>query len=170
MPSPSLAKMILTVGNEAPAFRLPNHRGCPVDSADLRGSWALLYWFPKSDTPGCTLQAEGLHDQLLAFDDLGCRVLGASFDTVEELRSFHDDHSLGFDLLADSDRTVGRAFGVAGRDGGAAHPERVSYLIDPAGRIAWTSLVEDVVQHADLVLDQLEHLQGLAADNGHRLD
>lgn len=151
--------MILPVGTEAPAFRLPNHQGEPVDAADLRGRWALLYWFPKSDTPGCTLQAEGLRDQLLAFDDLGCRVLGASFDTVEELRAFHHHHRLGFDLLADTDHTAGQAFGVAGPDGDADHPERISYLIDPAGTIAWASRVDDVAQHAEIMVEQLEDLQ-----------
>jgi peroxiredoxin Q/BCP len=149
---------MLEVGAPLPQFSLRNHDGRMVTSDDLGGSWTLLYWFPKADTPGCTAQAEGLRDQLDVFDELGCRVIGASFDGVDDLARFRDRYGLGFDLLSDPDHDTGRAFGVAGPDGRAEHPSRTAFLVDPAGTVVRVYEVSDPEFFAESVLDDLESL------------
>ncbi len=85
-------------------------------------------------------------------------VLGASFDTPEENRAFKEKFDFGYDLLCDTDRTVGIAYGAA-EDGSASHPKRISYLIDPQGRIV---KVYDPVVPADHPAEVLADLEALA--------
>ncbi len=76
----STVAAMIEIGSPLPAFTLPDHAGTPTDSSILTGGWFLLFWYPRADTPGCTAQAEGLRDQIETFEELGCDVLGASFD------------------------------------------------------------------------------------------
>lgn len=145
-------------GIQAPRFSLLDHRGATSSTESLAGNWYLMYWYPKANTPGCTAQATGLRDQLEAFQDLGCRVLGASFDPVDDLVVFAAQHSLNFALLSDGDRSTGSAFGVAGPDRTAAHAERVAFLVDPDGIVRRRYDVEDPEFFAESVLDDLEKL------------
>ncbi|HEX2575847.1 MAG TPA: peroxiredoxin [Aquihabitans sp.] len=146
------------VGELAPPFSLANQRGEVVDLDQLRGSWVVLYWYPKADTPGCAAQAQGLRDQLAAFDELGARVVGASFDPVADLAAFAEKYDLSFDLVSDEDHQVGRAYGVAGPDGGRGHAERVAFVLDPGGVVRVRLIVGDPEFFADHVLDELEEL------------
>lgn len=88
-------------------------------------------------------------------------MLGASFDTSADNKSFADEQQFGFRLLADTDRRVGRKYGVARADDDqyAAFPLRLSFLIDPDGVIRGVYRVADVSTHADDVLAELEALQ-----------
>lgn len=149
---------MVDTGTPAPTFVLPNQDGEDVSLESLRGRWVLLYWYPKADTPGCTAQAEGLRDQQEAFDESNCTILGASFDTVDEIAAFRRKYDLTFDLLADTDRATGLAYGVAGEDGAGTHAQRVSFLIDPEGVVRRTYEVEDPSFHAEHVLDDLGEL------------
>ena len=153
---------MLSIGDRAPALRLPNHAGETIDLDDRRGRWVLVYWYPKADTPGCTTQARSLRDQQDAFDELGCTVLGASFDTVDELAAFRAKYGLTFDLLSDTSHDTGRAYGVAGVDGEAAYAERVAYLIRPDRTVAERYEVTDPEFFAEQALDDLD------ADTGVR--
>jgi peroxiredoxin Q/BCP len=102
-----------------------------------------------------------LRDRADRFEALNTVVIGASFDTVEEQKTFADAQSFGFRLLADTDRTVGAAYGAArGPDEQYPDfPKRISYLIDPDGVIRRAYEVTDVDGHADAVLADLEELQ-----------
>ena len=132
------------------------HNGGDFTSDDVAGSWFLLYWYPKADTPGCTAQAQGLGDQIEAFDELGCRVLGASFDNPGDNAAFRTKYSLPFDLLSDSDGALARAVGAAEAE--TTHPRRIAHLVDPAGLVARSYDVEDPEFFAESVLDDLEAL------------
>jgi peroxiredoxin Q/BCP len=145
-----------SIGEPYPPFALPDHSGATVSSAELAGRWYLLYWYPKADTPGCTAQAQGLRDQIQAFDELGCRILGASFDEPADNEAFRQRYGLPFALLSDTDGGLARAVGAA--DEGSTHPRRVAHLVDPTGSTAKVYDVEDPEFFAEAVLDDLEDL------------
>lgn len=107
------------------------------------------------------MEGRALRDRADAFEAAGCVVLGASFDTPEENRTFADDQRFGFPLLSDVDRAVGRAYEVVRPAGDQyeSFPIRVSYLIDADGVIRRTYSVTDVKGHADEVLADLAVLQ-----------
>lgn len=115
----------------------------------------LLYWYPKADTPGCTAQAQGLRDQIEAFDELGCVVLGASFDTPAENRAFQQKYRLPFRLLSDVDRSAALLLGVVDTLD-CSHPRRIAHLVDPGGVVVKRYEVEDPEFFAEGVLDDLE--------------
>jgi peroxiredoxin Q/BCP len=146
----------MKVGENVEPFDLVDHDGSPFAHESLTG-WYLLYWYPKADTPGCTAQAEGLRDQLEAFDDLGCTVLGASFDPPEVNAAFRSKYSLRFTLLTDRSRQVARTFGAV-LDTDQSHPSRIATLVDPSSTAAMIYQVTDPEFFAESVLDDLERL------------
>ena len=148
--------MNLNIGGTYPRFDLVDHSGNGFTSEDVSGSWFLLYWYPKADTPGCTAQAQGLRDQIEAFDELGCRVLGASFDEPADNAAFRAKYSLPFALLSDRDGALARAVGAADQD--TTHPRRIAHLVDPTAVVAHAYDVEDPEFFAESVLDDLEDL------------
>jgi thioredoxin-dependent peroxiredoxin len=123
--------MSATVGQTPPDFTLPDQDGSVVSLSDLRGSWAVVYFYPADDTPGCTAESCSFRDSHEEFTDAGARVIGISSDSVESHRAFADKHHLPFTLLADGDGTVRKAWGV-GKTMGLL-PGRVTYIIDPEG-------------------------------------
>jgi len=124
---------LLAEGTPAPPFTLPDQNGRPVATAGLAGSWWLLYFYPRDDTPGCTREACVLRDRWAELSALGVRVLGVSRDTVAAHRAFADRHKLPFDLLADPAGSVVVTYGAASLIPGLAR--RVSYLVDAGGTI-----------------------------------
>jgi peroxiredoxin Q/BCP len=99
-------------GGTAPDFELPNQEGDPVKLSDLRGQWVVLYFYPRADTPGCTVQACSIRDRSADYERAGAVVLGVSPDTVAKLKRFADKYGLPFTLLADSDHAVADRYGV----------------------------------------------------------
>lgn len=144
------------VGATYPSFDLVDEAGVGVTNDDLADSWFLLYWYAKADTAGCTAQAQGLRDQVESFDDLSCRVLGASFDDPAANRAFKARYSLPFTLLSDSDHALALQVGAARAD--TTHARRIAHLVDPSGVVRQTYDVEDPEFFAEKVLDDLEAL------------
>ncbi len=124
---------MLKDGNAAPVFEARDQNGDPIRLADLRGSWVVLYFYPKDETTGCTAEACSFRDEMADFMELGAKVVGVSTQGVESHRSFADHHSLNFTLVADEDKVVSRLFETLGILG---VNRRVTYLIDPEGSIA----------------------------------
>ena len=123
--------MSATVGQPAPEFTLPDQDGGSVSLSSLKGGWAVVYFYPKDDTPGCTAESCSFRDSFEEFTDAGARVVGISSDSVESHKAFAIKHNLPFTLLADTDGSVRKAFGV-GKTLGLI-PGRVTYVIDPEG-------------------------------------
>jgi thioredoxin-dependent peroxiredoxin len=96
----------------APDFELANQDGQPVKLSDYRGQTVVLYFYPKADTPGCTVQACGVRDRSAAYEAAGAVVLGVSPDKVAALRKFADKYGLPFTLLADPEHAVAESYGV----------------------------------------------------------
>jgi peroxiredoxin Q/BCP len=148
---------MLAAGTEAPDFTVDDHDGKPTTLSEQRGTWVLLWWYPKADTPGCTMEGQGLRDQARSYADAGCTVLGISFDTPADNAAFREKFDFPFSLLCDVDQSVGTLYEVQ-RDPGdpyAGIPKRISYLIDPEGRIVKAYEVSDPAGHAAEVLADL---------------
>ena len=150
-------------GDAAPPFSGTTTDGSPVSLADYRGRKLVLYFYPRDDTPGCTRQACSLRDGEAALAARGVAVLGVSTQDTESHRRFSEKFRLPFPLLADTQGTVGRAYGVLGGAGlvarlktAAGMADRVTFVIDEQGRIAHVIERPDVGRHAEEVLSRLQ--------------
>ena len=103
---------MLSTGDTAPDFTLPDQNGEEVTLSDLRGQTVVLYFYPRADTPGCTTQACGIRDHRADYAKAGARVLGVSPDEVGAVAKFADKYDLGFTLLADPDHAVAESYGT----------------------------------------------------------
>ncbi|CAH0990189.1 Peroxiredoxin Bcp [Sinobacterium norvegicum] len=100
------------IGSKPPGFTLQDQSGNNVSLSDFSGKNVVLYFYPRANTPGCTIQAEGIRDHQAEFDALNTVVLGVSPDTVKKVSNFVDKKSLNFTLLADTDHAVAESYGV----------------------------------------------------------
>ena len=139
----------LQVGDRAPDATSVDQNGKTVRLSTLYGSgWTLVYFYPKADTPGCTAEACSLRD---AFEDLtkkGVTVVGVSTDKPKDQKAFQDKYHLPFTLLADSDQSVVKAFGVPATMGFAS---RQSFLVKD-GKIVWRDLHASTKEQARDIL------------------
>ncbi|MFZ1987486.1 MAG: thioredoxin-dependent thiol peroxidase [Minisyncoccia bacterium] len=130
---------IPSLGTPAPDFSLPDQDGKTHTLSDYRGKWILLYFYPKDDTPGCTIEACTIRDQFKDFKTIGATVLGVSTDSVKSHKKFVDAYELPFTLLADVAKEVVGKYGVFGEKKfmGRSYmgTSRTSFLIDPEGKI-----------------------------------
>lgn len=102
----------LKAGDKAPAFEAPNQEGTVIKSEDLKGKKIVLYFYPKDNTPTCTVEACNLRDNYAELQKQGYVVLGVSPDSAKKHQNFIKKFELPFDLLVDSDLAVHNAYGV----------------------------------------------------------
>jgi peroxiredoxin Q/BCP len=143
------------VGQVAPTFTLPSQDGTPVSLTSYRGSWVVLYFYPKDQTSGCTLEAHNFQQDQSKFDAAHAVILGVSVDTVDSHKVFCTKDGLTFKLLADPDKKVVPQYGSLGNYMGMKIAKRNTFLIDPQGKIVkvWTGV--DPSHHSQEVLDAL---------------
>ena len=152
-------------GDLAPEVALPDEHGTVHTLADRRGSWTVVYFYPKDDTPGCTTEACGFRDLHGELDGLGAQVWGISRDGAGSHAAFRAKYGLPFTLLSDEDHAVAEAFGAWGEKTSYGKTSmgiiRSSFLVDPDGTIArvWPKVTAE--GHADQVLGALR--EALAA-------
>jgi peroxiredoxin Q/BCP len=133
----------LEKGAKAPAFRLRDQDGKWVKLSDFRKQKILVYFYPRANTPGCTIQACAVRDALADLGKVGVAAIGISPDAPEAQGKFDAKHGLGFPLLSDEDHAVAEAFGVWGEKNMYGKKRmgiiRSAFLIDEKGRIqeAW---------------------------------
>jgi peroxiredoxin Q/BCP len=160
---PIIAAM-LEPGSVAPAFALPDQEGNTVALPDLRGRWVVLYFYPKDDTPGCTVEACEFTAAKAAFADLDAVVLGCSADSAAAHQKFIAKHRLGITLLTDADRKVMQAYGAWGKKvlygKETVGVIRSTVLVAPDGRIAHRWAGVKAAGHAEHVRARLAQLQG----------
>jgi len=123
---------MIAAGDTAPDFTAPNQDGTPFRLSSLRGSPVVLYFYPKADTPGCTIESKGFRDVHAEFAAKKVRIVGVSVDDCPAQKAFAQKYGLPFPLVADSSKAVATAFGVLGPRGSA---RRVTFLIDPNGKV-----------------------------------
>lgn len=107
--------MIPQAGTQAPYFELADEAGKMHKLTDYSGKTIVLYFYPKDDTPGCTIEACSFRDDYSAYVKAGVIILGVSPDTVKSHAKFKEKHGLPFPLLADEGHKVCEAYGVWGR-------------------------------------------------------
>ena len=103
---------IPSIGKSAPEFSLPSSTGESIALTDLKGKTIVLYFYPRADTPGCTVQACGFRDALPEYDKAKIVVLGISPDPEKDVTKFAKKFKLNFPLLADEDHTIAEKYGV----------------------------------------------------------
>ena len=141
---------MLKINTVAPEFTVPDQNGKIHNLKDYRGKWVLLYFYPRDNTPGCTIEACSLRDNYAGFKNLDAMVLGVSTDSVKSHDKFVQKFSLPFILLADEDKKIVKAYGANGLI------RRISYLINPQGKIAKIYGQVKPSEHAAEVLKDLQ--------------
>lgn len=129
----------LKAGDRAPGFSLPDQNGRKISLSDFEHWNLLVYFYPKAETPGCTMQAVCIRDSAEDLHHQGVAFVGISPDTPEKQKAFDENHSLGFPLLSDPDHKTAEAYGVWGEKSVQGRTKmgiiRSSFLIDEHGTI-----------------------------------
>ncbi|MFA5131396.1 MAG: peroxiredoxin [Patescibacteria group bacterium] len=137
---------MLKAGTSAPEIVAPDQNGITHKLSDYQGKWVLLYFYPRDNTPGCTTEACALRDNYPHFTKTETVILGVSTDSVASHEKFVQKFGLPFTLLSDNDKKIVKAYGANGL------VRRISYLIDPAGKIAKVYEKVKPAEHAEEVL------------------
>lgn len=154
--------MAVSVGKKAPAFTLASSDGTKVKLSDLEGKVVVLYFYPKDNTPGCTVEAEGFRDAVPALEKLGAVVYGISKDSIESHCKFRDKYKLSFPLLSDPDGKMLAAYGAWGEKVMYGKKKlgiiRSTVLIGTDGKVVkhWPKV--SVKGHVDAVVAEVEKL------------
>lgn len=157
---------MIETGAKAPQFTLPDQDGNDVSLSDFAGKTVVLYFYPKADTPGCTIQACGVRDHLPNYAESGAVVIGVSPDPYAKVKRFADKHALDFTLLGDEHHAVCEAYGVwveksmYGKKYWGA--QRATFVIDADGTVAHVIPRVSPRTHDDEVLAALEQLSAAA--------
>ncbi|WP_116130861.1 thioredoxin-dependent thiol peroxidase [Tropicimonas sp. IMCC34043] len=153
---------MIDAGTPAPDFTLPRDGGGEVTLSALRPKAVVLYFYPRDDTPGCTVEAIAFTGQLAAFEAAGAVVLGVSKDSVSKHDKFRDKHGLQVTLLSDEDGGVCEAYGVwveknmYGKT--SMGIQRATFLIDGTGTVAKVWPKVKVEGHAEEVLSAIKDI------------
>ncbi|WP_111979648.1 thioredoxin-dependent thiol peroxidase [Algibacillus agarilyticus] len=153
----------IEVGTIAPIFSLKNQNDELVNLADTIGKqYALVYFYPKASTPGCTVQACNLRDSDQILADLNVKVFGISPDPVKRITNFVTKQSLNFDLLSDEDHAIADAYGIwglkkfMGREYDGIH--RISFLVGLDGKIVHVFNKFKTKDHHEVVIDFIKNM------------
>ena len=151
---------MLKIGEKAPLFEGVTQSGESVKLEDFRSRKVILYFYPKDNTSGCTLEAKSLRDGKAQLAEMGFEIVGVSPDSVRSHQNFCAKHELNFTLLADTDRTICEAFGVwveksmYGRKYmGVA---RKTFLLDEEGRITHIFDKVKTADHYQQIIKELD--------------
>ena len=154
----------LLIGQQAPDFKTEDQDGTERALADYAGQWLLIYFYPKDMTSGCTVEAQLLRDSYSQFKEFNAEIIGVSKDTCARHKKFIEKESLPFNLLADTEFDMLKAYDVWKEKSmfGKKYMGimRTSFLIDPNGKIAKVYDKIKPVEHAEEVLVDLQHMQG----------
>lgn len=139
----------LAAGDPAPEVSFTLHDGKQVSLESLKGQPVVVYFYPKDDTRGCTLEAEGIRDDYAEFEQSKVKIFGVSTQGADSHVAFIDKYKLPFDLVVDSDGKVAEAFRVP-LNGGMA--KRQTFLVGPSGTIKHVWLDVDPARHSKELL------------------
>ena len=154
---------MLKVGDQAKPFALESAKGL-VKLSDAKGKYAVVYFYPRDNTPGCTREAQAFSKATKAFAKAGAVVYGISKDSVASHERFADQCALTIDLLADPDLATHKAYGAYGEK--TMYGKKVlgtirsTFIVDPAGKIARVFPRVKVDGHAEAVLEAITELAG----------
>ena len=141
---------MLDVGTQAPDFTVQDHHGQQVSLQDFRGKKVVIWFYPKADTPGCTMEGKGFSDDYKKFADKNTVILGVSLDGVADNKAFAEKYSFPFQLLCDVNREIALAFHAV-QNAEDQYASRITYVIDEEGKIQEAIAKVDTKSHsADL--------------------
>ncbi len=155
---------MLSAGNPFPNFALPDQDGKVTKLGDFAGQWLVVYFYPKDDTPGCTLQGKSFTASKADFDAAGINVVGVSADDVASHKNFCDKFAFNIDLLADTDSQLMKTLGLGQSEWkGMKFWERTSFVIDPNGIIRKVYEKVNADGHEKVLLDDIKGMKAKAA-------
>ncbi len=155
---------MLSAGNRFPDFSLPNQDGKITNLSDFAGHWLVVYFYPKDDTPGCTIQGRSMSATKADFDAAGIKVVGVSADDVTSHKNFHHKFAFKIDLLSDTDSSLMKALGLGQSEWkGMKFWERTTFVVDPKGIIEKVYEKVNPEGHEKVLLDDIRNLQSKAA-------
>ena len=152
----AVAVSAIEAGQAAPDFEAETTGG-KIRLADLKGKWVVLYFYPKSFTPGCTKQICSMRDGFADLKGLNAVVYGVSVDDLAKQKEFKEKYQAPFELIADADKKVSTAFGTLAPM--SLFAQRRTFILSPEGRLAAVIDKPDVAAHAAQVKAELERLQ-----------
>lgn len=150
-------------GTMAPDFTLPSQEGTQISLHEFRGKWVVLYFYPKDQTPGCTIEAHAFQRDQAQYDQRNAVIVGVSVDTIESHKEWCAKDGMSFKMLADPDKQVVTKYGStmtipqAPQLGTVA--ARNTFIIDPTGKIVKVFLKVNPTGHSEQVLAALADLQ-----------
>ena len=151
--------MLLSVGDQAPKFKLKNQEGNLVSLDLLKGKIVILWFYPKASTPGWIVEGQGFRDELKKFSNLNCIIIGASADSIKKQKNFCSNQSFNFDLLSDESHEMLENYGVWGKKKFMGREymgiSRVTYIIDVDGTIKKIYDKVNTKTHAQDILNDL---------------
>lgn len=154
--------MELKINEKAPLFSLPNQDNAEISLRDFRGSFVVLYFYPKDKTPGCTTEACDFRDSIQSFNKLNAVVLGVSPDSVKSHQSFIEKERLNFTLLSDNQKVVLKSYGAWGLKKlyGKEYEGviRSTFIINPEGKIAFFWKNVKINGHIEAIKEKLKEL------------
>ncbi len=157
---------MLDEGKQAPAFTLKADDGEKISLAGFKGRYLVIYFYPRDDTPGCTLEAQGFNKALAQLDRLGAAVVGISKDSLESHCKFRDKYRLKFPLLSDPEGKVIEKYGAWGEKNMYGKKSmgivRSTVIVDPQGKVAKVFPKVKVAGHVDAVIDTIKKLKANA--------
>lgn len=146
---------------DAPQFTLQDTEGKDRSLADYEGKWIILYFYPKDDTPGCTVEACSLRDARDTLASMGAEIIGISRDEASSHEKFKQKHSLNFTLLADPEAVVINEYGAWGKKMfGKEGILRKTFIINPEGQVVKVYGRVTPVGHGEQIIEELKALQG----------
>lgn len=144
----------------APKFTLADENGKPYSIKDYLGKWVVLYFYPKDETPGCTIEACSLRDARDDLAELGAEIIGISKDGASAHEKFKSKHSLNFTLLSDHDATVIKLYDAWGKKQfGMEGILRKTFIIDPQGMVVKVFGRVIPVGHGNQIITVLKELR-----------
>ena len=158
-----MSESLPEVGAPAPEFTVATNTGDTISLADFKGKEnVVLFFYPKADTPGCTIEACNFRDNLARFKAEGTAVLGISADPVKKQAKFADKHSFTYPLLADEDHAIADAYGVWKEKSFMGRKymgiERATFVIDKEGIVRKVFPKVSIPGHSDAVLAAIKEI------------
>ena len=138
---------MLQPGTDAPEFSVNDHNGNTIQLKDCRGKKIVLWFYPKADTPGCTMEGQGFRDDFKTFEDKGIQIFGVSLDNESDNKAFAEKFSFPYPLLCDVNREIALAY-QAVKNKEDQYASRISYVIDEEGKIVESIENVDTKNHS----------------------
>ena len=151
---------MIEAGSKFPDFSLPNQDGKTVSLSDFTGKWLVVYFYPKDDTPGCTIQGQSFTATKDEFEAAGISVVGVSQDDVASHKDFCNKFDFKVELLADTDAKLMNELGIPQAEwNGMKFWERSTFVIDPTGTVRKVYAKVSPQGHEQVLLEDIKQLK-----------